>query len=49
MDRFVQLAAYVAVAEEESFARAARRLNMSAPALTRTIAALEQTDDALRS
>ncbi|GGX36324.1 LysR family transcriptional regulator [Undibacterium squillarum] len=43
MDRFVQLTAYVAVAEEESFARAARRLNMSAPALTRTIAALEQS------
>ncbi|MBR7781685.1 LysR family transcriptional regulator [Undibacterium luofuense] len=43
MDRFIQLTAYVAVAEEESFARAARRLNMSAPALTRTIAALEQT------
>lgn len=43
MDRFVQLTAYVAVTEEESFARAARRLNMSAPALTRTIAALEQS------
>ena len=43
MDRFLQLTAYVAVAEEESFARAARRLNMSAPALTRTIAALEQS------
>lgn len=42
MDRFLQLSAYVAVAEEESFAKAARRLGMSAPAVTRTIAALEQ-------
>jgi DNA-binding transcriptional LysR family regulator len=32
---------FVAVAEEESFAAAARRLNSSPPAVTRTIAALE--------
>ncbi len=32
---------FVAVAEEESFAAAARRLNMSPPAVTRTVAALE--------
>lgn len=32
---------FVAVAEEESFAAAARRLNMSPPAVTRTIATLE--------
>ena len=33
---------FVAVAEEESFARAARRLRLSAPAVTRAIAALEE-------
>lgn len=43
MDRFHQLAVYVAVAEEESFAAGARRLGMSAPAVTRAVAALEQS------
>jgi DNA-binding transcriptional LysR family regulator len=35
------MSVFVAVAEEESFAAAARRLNMSPPAVTRTVAALE--------
>lgn len=43
MDRFFQMGVYVAVAEEQSFAAAARRLGMSAPAVTRAIAALEET------
>ena len=41
MDRLQSMSVFVAVAEEESFATAARRLNMSPPAVTRTIAALE--------
>lgn len=41
MDRFMQLQVFVAVAEEASFAAAARRLNQSAPAVTRAVAALE--------
>ena len=41
MDRLHSMSVFVAVAEEESFAAAARRLNMSPPAVTRTIAALE--------
>lgn len=41
MDRFQMLNVYVAVAEEQGFAAAARRLNMSPPAVTRSIAALE--------
>jgi len=41
MDRLYSMGVFVAVAEEESFAAAARRLNMSPPAVTRTIAALE--------
>ena len=41
MDRLHSMGVFVAVAEEESFAAAARRLNMSPPAVTRTIAALE--------
>ncbi len=41
MDRLVQMQVYVAVAEEDSFAAAARRLNMSPPAVTRAIARLE--------
>ncbi len=41
MDRFHEMAVFVAVAEEEGFAAAARRLNMSPPAVTRAIAALE--------
>ncbi|WMW80872.1 LysR family transcriptional regulator [Undibacterium cyanobacteriorum] len=42
MDRFHQLAVYVAVAEEESFAAGARRIGLSAPAVTRAVASLEQ-------
>ncbi len=42
MDRFHQLQVYVAVAEEEGFAAAARRLQLSPPAVTRAIAALEE-------
>lgn len=41
MDRFHLMAVYVAVAEEESFAGAARRLAMSPPAVTRAVASLE--------
>jgi len=41
MDRLHAMSVFVAVAEEESFAAAARRLNLSPPAVTRTIAALE--------
>jgi DNA-binding transcriptional LysR family regulator len=43
MDRFHQLQVYVAVAEEEGFAAAARRLQMSPPAVTRAVASLEDT------
>ena len=41
MDRLHSMAVFIAVAEEESFSAAARRLNISAPAVTRTIALLE--------
>ena len=41
MDRFQQLRIFVAVAEEQSFAAAARRLQLSPPAVTRAVAALE--------
>lgn len=41
MDRFDELAAFVAVAECGGFARAAARLRSSPPAVTRAIAALE--------
>jgi len=43
MDRFHQMQVYVAVAEEEGFAAAARRLQLSPPAVTRAVAALEET------
>lgn len=43
MDRFDALSAFVAVAEHEGFAKAARAIKMSPPAITRIIAALEQT------
>jgi DNA-binding transcriptional LysR family regulator len=43
MDRFHQLQVYVAVAEEEGFGAAARRLQMSPPAVTRAVASLEDT------
>lgn len=42
MDRFLELKVYVAVAEESGFAPAARRLQMSPPAVTRAIAGLER-------
>ena len=42
MDRFQLMTVFIAVAEERGFAAAARRLNMSPPAVTRSIAALEQ-------
>src|SRR3990167_2038134 len=42
MDRFHLMTVFVAVAEEESFAAAARRLHMSPPAVTRAIAFLEE-------
>ena len=41
MDRLHLMTVFVAVAEEEGFAGAARRLGMSPPAVTRAIAALE--------
>lgn len=41
MDRFTQIQVFQAVTEEEGFAAAARRLKMSPPAVTRTIATLE--------
>jgi DNA-binding transcriptional LysR family regulator len=42
MDRFHLMTVFVAVAEEESFAAAARKLGLSAPAVTRAVAALEE-------
>jgi len=41
MDRFRELTIFVAVAEEGAFNAAARRLNVSAPAVTRLVTALE--------
>ncbi|MEZ5710029.1 MAG: LysR family transcriptional regulator [Blastomonas sp.] len=41
MDRFHAMRAFVRVADAGSFARAARELNMSPPAVTRAISALE--------
>ncbi len=42
MDRFLELSVFVAVAEQEGFAAAARQLQMSAPPVTRAINSLEQ-------
>lgn len=42
MDRFHLLNVFVAVAEAESFAGAARRLRLSPPAVTRAVVALEE-------
>ncbi len=42
MDRFQELAVFIAVAEEEGFAAASRRLQMSPPAVTRAVASLEK-------
>lgn len=41
MDRFREMEVFVAVAEVESFAGAARRLRLSPPAVTRAVSALE--------
>ncbi|WP_210395133.1 LysR family transcriptional regulator [Motiliproteus sediminis] len=41
MDRFHQMQVFVCVAEDAGFAAAARRLEMSPPAVTRAVAALE--------
>lgn len=41
MDRLQTMSVFIAVAEEQGFAAAARKLEMSAPAVTRAIAALE--------
>jgi len=41
MDRFLQMRVFQMVAEEEGFASAARRMQMSPPAVTRAVAALE--------
>lgn len=43
MDKLSLMTVFVAVAEEESFAGGARRLGMSPPAVTRSIAALEES------
>jgi DNA-binding transcriptional LysR family regulator len=42
MDRFRSIQVLIAVAEEEGFAPAAKRLGMSPPAVTRAVAALEE-------
>jgi DNA-binding transcriptional LysR family regulator len=42
VDRLDMMRAFVAVAEAEGFAAAARRIGLSAPAATRAVAALEQ-------
>ena len=42
MDRLLEMQVYVAVAEEGGFAAAARRLNMSPPAVTRAVSSLEE-------
>lgn len=42
MDKFESLAAFVAVADQRSFAAAARSLQVSPPAITRAIASLER-------
>jgi DNA-binding transcriptional LysR family regulator len=42
VDRFASMNVFVAVAEEQGFAAAARRLGLSPPAVTRAISALEE-------
>ena len=42
MDKLQLMSVFVAVAEEQGFAAAARRMGMSAPAVTRAVAALEE-------
>jgi DNA-binding transcriptional LysR family regulator len=41
MDRFQEMRIFMAVADQEGFAAAARRLNISPPSVTRVIAAME--------
>jgi DNA-binding transcriptional LysR family regulator len=41
MDRLVEMSAFVAVADAQSFSAAARKLGLSAPTITRSVAALE--------
>jgi DNA-binding transcriptional LysR family regulator len=43
MDRLHLMSVFVAVAQEQGFAAAARRLNLSAPAVTRAVASLEES------
>jgi DNA-binding transcriptional LysR family regulator len=43
MDTFHLMKVYIAVAEEQGFSTASRRLNMSAPTVTRAVAHLEET------
>ncbi|SSW69214.1 HTH-type transcriptional regulator DmlR [Achromobacter agilis] len=47
MNRFHEMTVFLAVAEAQSFAAAARRLEMSAPTVTRSVAALERRLGAL--
>lgn len=47
MNRFHEMSVFLAVADAQSFAGAARRLEMSAPAVTRSVAALERRLGAL--
>ncbi|MCP1481781.1 MULTISPECIES: LysR family transcriptional regulator [Pseudomonas] len=42
MDRFQEMQVFISVAQEQGFAAAARRLGLSAPSVTRAVAALEQ-------
>ena len=42
MDRFEAMRVFVAVADAKGFAQAARRLGLSAPAVSRAVVALEQ-------
>ncbi|MFY8194291.1 MAG: LysR family transcriptional regulator, partial [Novosphingobium sp.] len=42
MDRWQSMRIFAEVARQSSFAEAARRLHMSAPAVTRAVAALEE-------
>jgi DNA-binding transcriptional LysR family regulator len=42
MDRIVEMGTFVAVADEQSFSAAAKRLGLSAPTVTRTVSALEE-------
>jgi DNA-binding transcriptional LysR family regulator len=42
VDRFQEMQVFLAVAEEQGFAAAARRLHLSPPSVTRAVAALEE-------